>query len=188
MTQYDHIWLISLSRCWTWELAVQDLYLTIRIWSVTQGILSTAKLYLKNCSTKIQLVHVYNRTTVLNNAHSCPYSYRRGLFSCINSKYDWFTTNVLRFLFSKRNSLHKLPMPIKMRIIICASMYNHIWYLRETRILYNLWLCALQDSEVSELSEFSDVDVKYQKVESRLRTASPAPSMEDPDNVVRIKL
>ncbi|XP_052719599.1 C2 domain-containing protein 3-like [Crassostrea angulata] len=39
------------------------------------------------------------------------------------------------------------------------------------------------DSEVSELSEFSDEDVKYQKVESRLRTASPAPSMEDPDNV-----
>lgn len=67
-------------------------------------------------------------------------------------------------------------------------MYNHIWYLRETRILYNLWLCALQDSEVSELSEFSEEDVKYQKVESRLRTASPAPSMEDPDNVVRIKL
>lgn len=67
-------------------------------------------------------------------------------------------------------------------------MYNHIWYLRETRILYNLWLCALQDSEVSELSEFSDEDVKYQKVECRLRTASPAPSMEDPDNVVRIKL
>lgn len=41
---------------------------------------------------------------------------------------------------------------------------------------------------MSELSEFSDEDVKYQKVESRLRTASPAPSMEDPDNVVRIKL
>lgn len=54
--------------------------------------------------------------------------------------------------------------------------------------MYNLWLYALQDSEVSELSEFSDEDVKYQKVESRLRTVSPAPSMEDPDNVVRIKL
>lgn len=41
---------------------------------------------------------------------------------------------------------------------------------------------------MSELSELSDEDVKYQKVESRLRTASPAPSMEDPDNVVRNKL
>lgn len=41
---------------------------------------------------------------------------------------------------------------------------------------------------MSELSELSDEDVKYRKVENRLGTASPAPSMEDPDNVVRIKL
>lgn len=143
MTQYDHIWLISLSRCWTWELAVQDLYLTIRIWSVTQGILSTAKLYLKNCSTKIQLVHVYNRTTVLNNAHSCPYSYRRGLFSCINSKYDWFTTNVLRFLFSKRNSLHKLPMPIKIYKIhyMCKYVLPHLVFKRDSHIVQPMTLC-----------------------------------------------
>lgn len=67
-------------------------------------------------------------------------------------------------------------------------MYNHIWYLWETTVLKNLRLCALQDSEVSELSELSDEDVKYRKVENRLGTASPAPSMEDPDNVVRIKL
>lgn len=67
-------------------------------------------------------------------------------------------------------------------------MYNHIWYLWETPVLNSLHLCVLQDSEVRELSELSDEDVKYQKVESRLRTASPAPSMEDPDNVVRNKL
>lgn len=47
---------------------------------------------------------------------------------------------------------------------------------------------ALQDSEVSELSELSEDEVKYRRTESKYRAASPAPSMEDPDNAVRTNL
>ncbi|XP_078324570.1 C2 domain-containing protein 3-like isoform X2 [Crassostrea virginica] len=38
------------------------------------------------------------------------------------------------------------------------------------------------DSEVSELSELSEDEVKYRRTESKYRAASPAPSVEDPDN------
>lgn len=46
----------------------------------------------------------------------------------------------------------------------------------------------LQDSEVSELSELSEDEVKYRRTESKYRAASPAPSVEDPDNAVRTNL
>lgn len=170
MTQYGYIWLIPLSRCW--ELAVQDLYLMIRIWSVTQGILSTVRLYLKNCSTKIQWVQQNNKVTY--NACSCPCNYRRGLLNCLK-------------LFDLQ----------QIACIVLSCLSNIViekFFTQVADANKNLWgrlyvhLCVLQDSEVSELSELSDEDVKYQKVESRLRTASPAPSMEDPDNVVRNKL
>ncbi|XP_062620047.1 uncharacterized protein LOC134281627 [Saccostrea cucullata] len=37
------------------------------------------------------------------------------------------------------------------------------------------------DSEVSKFSELSDEEIKHRNTASKMRTVSPAPSMEDPD-------